>query len=280
MDFIRRLKQGTNSNLELSISDLMTKPGKPMEDVSSYTAATVDVEDSMTTLNNSSLDLSNYTTSNVRRGNQSLSGYLNADKKSTERLDDSIPLFLDESSLVEPLEDEGEEESKKQLKKNKANDELDRVGCQEPLFVTPRRTFSSDGFIPKCRRTKPRHQSGCAVSFLQESSQLKDNRSMVERKDSVKLLKDAEHRYYDEEVIVVEQQDNNDTKDDAKESAPTQTGRRRFHRNKPRRQSGPSVMDVESIDTLRKRMELFFDRENSVRLIQKRLPSRRASMSI
>jgi hypothetical protein len=61
--------QGSN-NLELSISDLM-KPasaaaGKPMEDVSSYTATTVDVEESMTNFS-SSMDFSNttYNTNNT-----------------------------------------------------------------------------------------------------------------------------------------------------------------------------------------------------------------------
>ena len=117
---------------------------------------------------------------------------------------------------------------------------------------------ASTGYTTPHHRTKARRQSGMAVEdILAPDDFLSRHESALDRTDSIKLFKLHNHT----EDTVKKQQ---------KEEEPA-----RIYRRKPRRMSGCAV----SAEAIRGDLPCLLQRENSVRLIKERLPSRRASMT-
>lgn len=119
-----------------------------------------------------------------------------------ERLHDKAhPLFLDGQSIAESLESSHETRKLAKPKKlgNAKEDQQKFVastleygddGSQKNIYVEPRRPMTRRCSTGGVRRTRERRQSGAAVSSIQSNSDLQGDRPVVERNDSIKVLKD------------------------------------------------------------------------------------------
>ena len=116
---------------------------------------------------------------------------------------------------------------------------------------------ASTGYV---HRTKTRRQSGDAVSDIHAPDDfLKLHEAVLERSDSIKLFKQYQQDYEEKK----------------QEEPATNVEPKRIYRRKPRRMSGCAV----SKEELQVDLPCLLQRENSVHLIKKRIPCRRASMT-
>lgn len=125
----------------------------------------------------------------------------------------------------------------------------------------------STGYV---HRSKARRQSGAAVVGIHHAGEdfLKLNEVIMERTDSIKLLKK-----YQEEEEGDEQKQEAQAPHPAGDANPDPL--KRIYRRKPRRMSGC----VASMEDIKVDLPSLLQRENSVHLIKKRMPSRRASIT-
>ncbi|CAB9496662.1 expressed unknown protein [Seminavis robusta] len=131
----------------------------------------------------------------------------------------------------------------------------------------------STGYV---RRSKARRQSGAAVNEILEMQDFqKFENSLLDRKDSLRLIRGVSHMLEDSAKELEEA-----VQDDAEDAAPEQDSDMvmRIYRRKPRRMSGCAVSGT-TMEGIKTNMPCLLQRENSIDLSQKRMRSRRASMT-
>ena len=201
------------------------------------------------------------------------------------------PLFLDAPSVAESLE--SGHETRKLAKPHKMVSP-EELGYEDPAsavkdsssLLVLRKPMLRRCSTGNVKRMRERLQSGQAVSQIHHNKH-KPPKAALERDDSVRLHK---QHYIANELLLMDESSGRMDDSSGNNSSNNNNGQSRRGRNKnaapapaprrkPRRMSGYQASDnmEEAID--RQRRSEFLQRENSVYLTQRRLSSRRASMT-